>query len=121
MKKNEITVAQKFDMVIRALQGSAQDTDLSTVELMMFISDRKEKSMKKSSGEKDKEKAEADAKLMDSICEFLADGAKSATDIGGAIGVSTPKAVAMLKKLQAAGRVVRFEDKKKVTFALATE
>ena len=56
---------------------------------------------------KDAEKAEADAKVREAIFALITNDPQTAADLGAAVGVSTPKATAELRKLVADGRVVK--------------
>ena len=55
---------------------------------------------------KDKEKAEADAKVRAEIFALITNDPQTASDLGAQVGVSTPKASAELRKLVAEGKVV---------------
>lgn len=55
---------------------------------------------------KDAEKAEADAKVREAIFALITNDPQTASDLGAAVGVSTPKASAELRKLVAEGKVV---------------
>jgi hypothetical protein len=65
----KITIATKFDEVVKALNG--EDTKMSTEELIEFIEDRKEKAQKKASGKKDTERQKENEVLKGAILDVL--------------------------------------------------
>jgi len=127
MKKNEMTLARKYDLVINALASANFTTEgFGYDEAVAFLTDRKEKSKKGGSTKAEQAKAEADKALMDSIIQFLTDhGRATATEIARSVeGISsTPKATSLLTKLVKSDTLVRVEDKKekKVFFSVPTE
>ena len=66
----KITIATKFDEVVKALNG--EDTKMSTEELIEFIEDRKEKASRKASGKKDTERQKENEVLKGAILDVLA-------------------------------------------------
>lgn len=66
----KITIATKFDEVVKALNGEA--TKMSTEELIEFIEDRKEKASRKASGKKDTERQKENEVLKGAILDVLA-------------------------------------------------
>jgi hypothetical protein len=73
----KITIATKFDEVVKALNG--EDTKMSTQELIEFIEDRKEKAQKKASAKKDTERQKENEVLKGVILDVLADADEGMT------------------------------------------
>ena len=76
---------------------------------------------KRASGErKPTATQKANVAIKESIAEFLADGtARSATEIGDAVGISNQKASALLKQMVESGSVEKFTEKRKTYFKVA--
>jgi len=58
-------------------------------------------------------KALENAPVKEAICEVLGDEPKTATEIGGEVGISTQKASALLRQLVEAGKVSKVDVKVK--------
>jgi hypothetical protein len=67
----KITIATKFDEVVKALKG--EDTTIPTEDLVVFIEDRKEKASRKASGKKDTERQKENEVLKGAILDVLKD------------------------------------------------
>lgn len=67
----KVTIATKFDEVIKALQG--EDTSIPTEELVAFIEDRKEKASRKASSKKDTERQKENGVLKGVLLDVLKD------------------------------------------------
>ena len=67
----KMTIATKFDEVVKALNGEA--TEMSVEEMVDFLEDRKEKATKKNGNRKPTARQEENAKLKDVFAEILTD------------------------------------------------
>ena len=120
----KVTVADKFDMVIKALT-EAGVTEVDDFDLIEFLNDRKEKATRKS-GTKTEKPENAD--IRTAIIEYLgtvdkariSDVTKGVNDILGTDYTSN-KVSAQMTKLKNEGTVVREVEKKIAYFSLPTE
>ena len=120
----KVTVAEKFDMVIKALEN-AEVTEVNGIDLVEFLKDRKDKAARKS-GTKTEKPENAD--IRSAIVEYLgtvdkariSDVTKGVNDILGTEYTSN-KVSAQMTKLKNDGTVVREVEKKIAYFSLATE
>lgn len=120
----KVTVAEKFDMVIEALT-EAEVTEVNGIDLIEFLTDRKEKAIRKS-GTKTEKPENAD--IRGAIIEYLgtvdkariSDVTKGVNDILGTDYTSN-KVSAQMTKLKNDLAVVREVEKKIAYFSLSTE
>lgn len=120
----KVTVADKFDMVIEAL-ANANVTEVNGIDLIEFLTDRKDKATRKSGTKAEKPE---NADIRNAIIEFLdtVDNArisvvtKGVNDILGTDYTSN-KVSAQMTKLKNEGTVVRTVDKKIAYFSLPTK
>ena len=120
----KVTVADKFDMVIEAL-ANAEVTEVNGIDLIEFLTDRKDKATRKSGTKAEKPE---NADIRNAIIEFLdtVDNArisvvtKGVNDILGTDYTSN-KVSAQMTKLKNEGTVVRTVDKKIAYFSLPTK
>lgn len=120
----KITVAQKFDMVIEALTN-AEVTEVDGIDLIEFLTDRKDKAIRKS-GTKTEKPENAD--IRTAILEYLGTVDKARISdvtkgVNEALGTdyTSNKVSAQMTKLKNDGLVVREVEKKIAYFSLATE
>lgn len=119
-----VTIADKFDMVIAALT-EAEVTEVNGIDLIEFLTDRKEKATRKS-GTKTEKPENAD--IRGAIIEYLgtvdkariSDVTKGVNDILGTDYTSN-KVSAQMTKLKNDLAVVREVEKKIAYFSLPTE
>lgn len=120
----KVTVADKFDMVIEALTN-ANVTEVNGIDLIEFLTDRKDKATRKSGTKAEKPE---NADIRNAILEYLdtVDNArisvvtKGVNDILGTDYTSN-KVSAQMTKLKNEGTVVRTVDKKIAYFSLPTK
>ena len=120
----KVTVADKFDMVIEALTN-AEVTEVNGIDLIEFLTDRKEKSTRKSGTKAEKPE---NADIRGAILEYLgtvdkariSDVTKGVNDILDTEYTSN-KVSAQMTKLKNDGTVVREVEKKIAYFSLPTE
>lgn len=120
----KVTVADKFDMVIEALTN-AEVTEVNGIDLIEFLTDRKDKATRKSGTKAEKPE---NVDIRNAIIEFLdtIDNArisvvtKGVNDILGTDYTSN-KVSAQMTKLKNEGTVVRTVDKKIAYFSLPTK
>ena len=120
----KVTVAEKFDMVIKALEN-AEVTEVNGIDLIEFLNDRKEKATRKSGTKAEKPE---NADIRTAIVEYLgtvdkariSDVTKGVNDILSTEYTSN-KVSAQVTKLKNDGTVVREVEKKIAFFSLATE
>ena len=120
----KVTVAEKFDMVIEALEN-AEVTEVNGIDLIEFLNDRKEKATRKSGTKAEKPE---NADIRTAIVEYLgtvdkariSDVTKGVNDILDTEYTSN-KVSAQMTKLKNDGTVVREVEKKIAYFSLATE
>ena len=120
----KITVAEKFDMVIKALEN-AEVTEVNGIDLIEFLNDRKDKATRKSGTKAEKPE---NADIRTAILEYLgtvgkariSDVTKGVNDILDTEYTSN-KVSAQMTKLKNDGTVVREVEKKIAYFSLATE
>ena len=118
----KVTVAEKFDMVIEALENT-EVTEVNGIDLIEFLNDRKDKATRKS-GTKTEKPENAD--IRNTIVEYLgtvekariSDVTKGVNDILGTDFTSN-KVSAQVTVLKNEGTVVREVDKKIAFFSLA--
>ena len=119
-----VTIADKFDMVIKALE-SAEVTEVNGIDLIEFLNDRKDKATRKSGTKAEKPE---NADIRTAIVEYLgtvdkariSDVTKGVNDILSTEYTSN-KVSAQMTKLKNEGTVVRTVEKKIAYFSLATE
>ena len=120
----KVTVAEKFDMVIEALE-SAEVTEVNGIDLIEFLTDRKDKAIRKSGTKAEKPE---NADIRAAILEYLgtvdkariSDVTKGVNDILGTDYTSN-KVSAQMTKLKNDLAVVREVEKKIAYFSLPTE
>lgn len=120
----KVTVADKFDMVIEAL-ANANVTEVNGIDLIEFLTDRKDKATRKSGTKAEKPE---NADIRNAIIEFLdtVDNArisvitKGVNDILGTDYTSN-KVSAQMTKLKNEGTVIRTVEKKIAYFSLPTK
>ena len=120
----KVTVAEKFDMVIKALEN-AEVTEVNGIDLIEFLNDRKDKATHKSGTKAEKPE---NADIRSAIVEYLgtvdkariSDVTKGVNDILDTEYTSN-KVSAQMTKLKNDGTVVREVEKKIAYFSLATE
>ena len=120
----KVTVAEKFDMVIEALTN-AEVTEVNGIDLIEFLTDRKDKATRKSSTKTEKPE---NADIRAAIIEYLgtvdkariSDVTKGVNDILGTDYTSN-KVSAQMTKLKNDLAVVREVEKKIAYFSLPTE
>ena len=120
----KVTVAEKFDMVIEALTN-AEVTEVNGIDLIEFLTDRKDKATRKSGTKAEKPE---NADIRTAIIEYLgtvekariSDVTKGVNDILGTDYTSN-KVSAQMTKLKNDLAVVREVEKKIAYFSLATE
>ena len=120
----KVTVAEKFDMVIKALEN-AEVTEVNGIDLIEFLNDRKEKATRKSGTKAEKPE---NADIRTAIVEYLgtvdkariSDVTKGVNDILDTEYTSN-KVSAQMTKLKNDGTVVREVEKKIAYFSLAIE
>ena len=120
----KVTVAEKFDMVIEALTN-AEVTEINGIDLIEFLTDRKDKATRKSGTKAEKPE---NADIRTAILEYLgtvdkariSDVTKGVNDILDTEYTSN-KVSAQMTKLKNDGTVVREVEKKIAYFSLATE
>ena len=86
--------------------GNVTDTEKEFALAAIAKMDETNEKRKNKVSPKDKEKAEADAKVRAEIFALITSDPQTAADLGAQVGVSTPKATAELRKLVAEGKVV---------------
>lgn len=118
----KVTVAQKFDMVIKALTD-AQVTEIDGINLVEFLNDRKEKATRK--GATKTEKPE-NAGIREAIMTYLGSVDKARiSDVTKGINelldadYTSNKVSAQMTKLKNNGLVTREVEKKIAYFSLA--
>ena len=120
----KVTVADKFDMVIEALT-KAEVTEVNGIDLIEFLTDRKDKAIRKSGTKAEKPE---NADIRTAILEYLgtvdkariSDVTKGVNDILGTDYTSN-KVSAQMTKLKNDLAVVREVEKKIAYFSLPTE
>ena len=120
----KVTVAEKFDMVIEALT-KAEVTEVNGIDLIEFLTDRKDKAIRKSGTKAEKPE---NADIRAAILEYLgtvdkariSDVTKGVNDILGTDYTSN-KVSAQMTKLKNDLAVVREVEKKIAYFSLPTE
>ena len=120
----KVTVAEKFDMVIEALT-KAEVTEVNGIDLIEFLTDRKDKAIRKSGTKAEKPE---NADIRTAILEYLgtvdkariSDVTKGVNDILGTDYTSN-KVSAQMTKLKNDLAVVREVEKKIAYFSLPTE
>ena len=120
----KVTVADKFDMVIEAL-ANANVTEVNGIDLIEFLTDRKDKAIRKSGTKAEKPE---NADIRTAILEYLgtvdkariSDVTKGVNDILGTDYTSN-KVSAQMTKLKNDLAVVREVEKKIAYFSLPTE
>ena len=120
----KVTVAEKFDMVIKALEN-AEVTEVNGIDLIEFLTDRKDKAIRKSGTKAEKPE---NADIRTAIVEYLgtvdkariSDVTKGVNDILDTDYTSN-KVSAQMTKLKNDGTVVREVEKKIAYFSLPTE
>ena len=120
----KVTVAEKFDMVIEALTN-AEVTEVNGIDLIEFLTDRKDKATRKSGTKAEKPE---NADIRTAIIEYLgtvdkariSDVTKGVNDILGTDYTSN-KVSAQMTKLKNDLAVVREVEKKIAYFSLPTE
>ena len=120
----KVTVADKFDMVIEALTN-AEVTEVNGIDLIEFLTDRKDKATHKSGTKAEKPE---NADIRNAILEYLgtvdkariSDVTKGVNDILDTDYTSN-KVSAQMTKLKNEGTVVRTVEKKIAYFSLPTE
>ena len=120
----KVTVAEKFDMVIKALEN-AEVTEVNGIDLIEFLNDRKDKATRKSGTKAEKPE---NADIRTAIVEYLgtvdkariSDVTKGVNDILGTDYTSN-KVSAQMTKLKNDLAVVREVEKKIAYFSLSTE
>ena len=120
----KVTVAEKFDMVIEALTN-AEVTEVNGIDLIEFLTDRKDKATRKSGTKAEKPE---NADIRTAILEYLgtvdkariSDVTKGVNDILGTDYTSN-KVSAQMTKLKNDLAVVREVEKKIAYFSLPTE
>ena len=120
----KVTVAEKFDMVIKALEN-AEVTEVNGIDLIEFLNDRKDKATRKSGTKAEKPE---NADIRTAILEYLgtvdkariSDVTKGVNDILGTDYTSN-KVSAQMTKLKNDLAVVREVEKKIAYFSLPTE
>ena len=120
----KVTVADKFDMVIEAL-ANANVTEVNGIDLIEFLTDRKNKATHKSGTKAEKPE---NADIRTAIIEYLgtvdkariSDVTKGVNDILGTDYTSN-KVSAQMTKLKNDLAVVREVEKKIAYFSLPTE
>ena len=120
----KVTVADKFDMVIKALEN-AEVTEVNGIDLIEFLNDRKDKATRKSGTKAEKPE---NADIRTAIVEYLgtvdkariSDVTKGVNDILDTEYTSN-KVSAQMTKLKNDLAVVREVEKKIAYFSLPTE
>ena len=120
----KVTVADKFDMVIEALT-KAEVTEVNGIDLIEFLTDRKDKAIRKSGTKAEKPE---NADIRTAILEYLgtvdkariSDVTKGVNDILGT-NYTSNKVSAQMTKLKNDLAVVREVEKKIAYFSLPTE
>ena len=120
----KVTVADKFDMVIEAL-ANANVTEVNGIDLIEFLTDRKDKATRKSGTKAEKPE---NADIRNAIIEFLdtVDNARISVVTRGVNDIlgtdyTSNKVSAQMTKLKNEGTVVRTVDKKIAYFSLPTK
>ena len=120
----KVTVAEKFDMVIEALTN-ADVTEVNGIDLIEFLTDRKDKATHKSGTKAEKPE---NAEIRNAILEYLdtVDNARISVVTKGVNDIlsteyTSNKVSAQMTKLKNEGTVVRTVEKKIAYFSLATE
>lgn len=118
----KVTVAQKFDMVIKALTD-AQVTEIDGINLVEFLNDRKEKATRKSATKTEKPE---NAGIREAIMAYLGSVDKARiSDVTKNINelldtdYTSNKVSAQMTKLKNDGLVTREVEKKIAYFSLA--
>jgi len=117
----KMTIATKFDEVIKALNG--EDTVMTVDDMIEFINDRKEKAVKKAGNRKPSAQQKENEGIKEIILEHLSgEGTTVSELIAGTpelVGFTNQRISALLRQLVLAGDVVKTKDGKKSLFALA--
>ena len=120
----KVTVAEKFDMVIKALEN-AEVTEINGIDLIEFLTDRKDKATRKSGTKAEKPE---NADIRGAILNFLAVGVKARISditkgVNEALGTdyTSNKVSAQMTKLKNDGLVVRDVEKKIAYFSIPTK
>lgn len=110
----KMTYAQAIDFAINGTINEEVVEKLEALKVQLSKRSTSKKGMTKTQKENEV--------LKGQMVEFLAtNGAKRATEVGSAFGISGQKASALLKQLVEAGQVVKLIDKKVVTFDVAED
>ena len=117
----KVTVAQKFDMVIKALT-EAEVTEVDGIDLVEFLNDRKEKATRKATTKAEKPE---NADIRGAILNYLVGGVKARISditkgVNEALGTdyTSNKVSAQMTKLKNEGTVVRTVEKKIAYFSI---
>jgi hypothetical protein len=117
----KMTIADKFDEVVKALQG--EDSAMSVDEMVDFIIDRKDKAVKKASNRKPSAQQKENEGIKQTILDVLTTEGKTVSEIIASTedlaGFTNQRISALLRQLILADKVVKTKDGKKSLFALA--
>lgn len=110
-----VTIADKFDEVVKALQGEA--TTMSTEDMVAFIEDRKAKATAKSGNRKPTATQKANEAIKENILATLGTEGKTASEVMIEQGLgSNQKASALLRQLVLDGKVRKEKDGESTKF-----
>ena len=117
----KMTIADKFDEVVKALQG--EDSTMSVDEMVDFLVDRKEKAQKKASNRKPTAQQKENEGLKAIILDGMTTEGQTVSEIMASnpdlAGLTNQRVTALLRQLKLAKKVVKTKDGKKSLFALA--
>ena len=117
----KMTIADKFDEVVKALQG--EDSTMSVDEMVDFLTDRKDKAIKKASNRKPSAQQKENEGIKQIILDALTTEGKTVSEIIASTddlaGFTNQRISALLRQLILADKVVKTKDGKKSLFALA--
>lgn len=117
----KMTIATKFDEVIKALNG--EETVMTVEDMTEFINDRKEKAIKKAGNRKPSAQQKENEGIKEIILDTLTTEGKTVSEIIASTddlaGFTNQRISALLRQLILADKVVKTKDGKKSLFALA--
>ena len=121
MIMTKMTIANKFDEVVKALQGEA--SAMTVEEMVDFINDRKEKSVKKSSTKKTTAHQKENEGVKATILANLTSEGQTVTELMASSadfdGFTNQRLSALLRQLVIDGKVVKTIEGKKSYFSVA--
>ena len=117
----KMTIATKFDEVIKAVQG--EDSVMSVEEIVDFLTDRKDKAVKKAGTRKPTANQKENEGIKGIILDNLTAEGQTVSELMAGTpdlaGYSNQRLSALLRQLVLDGSVVKTVDKKKSYFSLA--